>query len=84
MCGRPSLAHRQARELRTERAEDAAVEHLVWRVQSWLPRRRFLALRRAALTLQQGVRATLLRWEVQGVRELRRDVHRRFVAHRQR
>ena len=68
---------------RDERAE-AAVEVIVWHVRSWLPRRRFSALRRAARVLQPALREMLLRWEVLGVRELRRGFHRRFVAHRQR
>jgi len=71
-----------ARMVRDERAE-VAVEVLVWHVRGWLPRRRFNALRRAARVLQPAWRAMVLRWEVLGVRELRRSFHRRFVAHRQ-
>ena len=71
-------------ELRRDERAEAAVEVLVWHVRGWLPRRRFSALRCAARVLQPALREMLLRWEVLGVRELRRGFHRRFVAHRQR
>ena len=68
-------------ELRLEAAEQKAASTLTHFFANHLPRRRLVRLRRATRLIQAGVRVMLLRWEVLGVRGLRRDFHRRVLSH---